>query len=72
MLEALDGGGRLSNVPKKELEEFTKMVRPLLKKYMNIGVRIEDDILITKDGNIVVSAKAPKEIRYIEEVMGKE
>ena len=39
---------------------------------MNIGVRIEDDILITKDGNIVVSAKAPKEIRYIEEVMGKE
>jgi len=71
MLEALDGSRRLSNVPKKELEEFSKRVKPLLKKYMHIGVRIEDDILITKDGNIVVSSKAPKKITDVERVMRK-
>lgn len=38
-------------------------------KYKGIGVRIEDDILITKDGNINLTAKAPKEINDIENTM---
>ncbi|MCX6134026.1 MAG: aminopeptidase P N-terminal domain-containing protein [Ignavibacteriales bacterium] len=39
------------------------------KKYWNIGVRIEDDILITADGNRVLSAGAPKTVKQIEALM---
>ncbi|MFC2121418.1 aminopeptidase P N-terminal domain-containing protein [Bacteroidota bacterium] len=67
MLERLDRSA--FGVNKKGFSEFKKQVKPLLEKYMEIGVRIEDDILITQDGNIVVSAKAPKEIKDIEAIM---
>jgi Xaa-Pro aminopeptidase len=36
---------------------------------VNIGVRIEDDILITRDGNINLSRYAPKEVDDIEQLM---
>lgn len=39
------------------------------EKYLGIGVRIEDDVLVTTDGNRVLSAKAPKQIEEIEELM---
>jgi Xaa-Pro aminopeptidase len=41
------------------------------QRYWNIGVRIEDTILITADGHKVLSKDAPKEIREIEAVMAK-
>lgn len=44
---------------------------PCDKKYWNIGVRIEDDVLITADGNCVLSAGAPKSVKEIESVMKK-
>lgn len=36
------------------------------EKYLGIGVRIEDDILVTRDGNRVLSDKAPKQVEEIE------
>ena len=36
------------------------------KKWFGIGIRIEDDVLVTKDGNEVLSASAPKQIAEIE------
>jgi len=39
------------------------------KKFLGIGVRIEDDILVTSEGCEVLSAGAPKEIKDIESVM---
>lgn len=39
------------------------------KKWWNIGVRIEDDILITDDEPITLSAKAPRKIEEIEASM---
>ena len=39
------------------------------KKWRGIGVRIEDDVLITKDGNDILSKDAPKEIADIEALM---
>jgi len=45
---------------------------PCDKKYWNIGVRIEDDVLITADGNRVLSAGAPKTVKEIETLMKKQ
>ena len=42
---------------------------PCDKKYWNIGVRIEDDVLITAEGNRVLSAGAPKSVKEIESLM---
>ncbi|MCE3238724.1 MAG: pepP [Gammaproteobacteria bacterium] len=41
----------------------------IAKRWHNIGVRIEDDILVTATGNDVLSAGAPKTIQAIEEIM---
>ena len=38
-------------------------------KYFNIGVRIEDDILITPEGHTILTAEAPREIDAIESLM---
>jgi len=42
---------------------------PCDKKYWNIGVRIEDDVLITESGPRVLSARAPKTVKEIESLM---
>lgn len=42
------------------------------KKWWDIGVRIEDDVLVTSDGCEVLSAMAPKTISQIEALMAKE
>ncbi len=42
------------------------------RKWWGIGVRIEDDVLVTRDGHDVLSAYAPKEINEIEALMARD
>ncbi len=46
-------------------------IKGLAKRWHNIGVRIEDDILVTKNGPEVLTHKAPKKMAEIESLMGK-
>ncbi|MGF1586827.1 MAG: aminopeptidase P N-terminal domain-containing protein [Bacteroidales bacterium] len=56
---------------KEELDAFAEKVRPVYEKYAGIGIRIEDDVLITAEGNIVLSERAPKTVEDIESAMRK-
>ena len=38
-------------------------------KYRGIGIRIEDDVVVTEDGNINLTAKVPKDPNEIEAIM---
>jgi len=40
-------------------------------EYRGIGVRIEDDVLVTPAGHRVLTAKAPKQIEEIEKLMAQ-
>lgn len=44
-------------------------MKGVAKKWHNIGIRIEDDVLVTKTGHDVLSKNAPKEIDEIEALM---
>lgn len=39
------------------------------EKYRGIGIRIEDDVLVTEDGNRNLTSKVPKEAEEIEQLM---
>ena len=46
-------------------------VRPAFERYRNIGIRIEDDVLVTEDGHQVLSEATPRSIEAIEAFMAK-
>lgn len=55
--------------PEAEVTAFREKVGPVYKKYVGIGVRIEDDVLITAGGSEILSGRVPKEIPDIEKLM---
>ncbi|HEV2707602.1 MAG TPA: aminopeptidase P family protein [Pyrinomonadaceae bacterium] len=62
----------LQYLPKTpENDKFTAAVRAAFEKYKNIGVRIEDDVLITPDGYRNLSAALPRTIPDIEAFMAR-
>ena len=46
-------------------------MRPAFEKYKGIGVRIEDDMLITADGVRWMSEALPRKINEIEDFIAK-
>ncbi len=57
----------LDNLPKTpENEKFIAAVKPAFEKYKGIGVRIEDDVLITTGEPKVLSANIPSKLEEVE------
>ncbi|HEX8188801.1 MAG TPA: M24 family metallopeptidase, partial [Pyrinomonadaceae bacterium] len=57
----------LDNLPKTpETEKFIAAVRPAFERYKGVGVRIEDDVVVTADGYRNLSAALPRTIADIE------
>lgn len=52
---------------RKKLEK----IRPIFEKYKNIGVRIEDDMLITKNGVEWMTKALPRKIKDVEDFMSR-
>ncbi len=48
---------------------YVAAMKGVAKKWHNIGIRIEDDVLVTKNGHDVLSKNVPKEIDEIEALM---
>jgi Xaa-Pro aminopeptidase len=62
----------LDNLPKTpENEKFIAAVRPAFEKYKNIGVRIEDDMVVTADGVEWMTKALPRSIADIEAFMAR-
>ena len=60
----------LDNLPKTpENEAFIEKVRPAVRKYKGIGIRIEDSFLLTENGLKRLSARVPRTIEEIESFM---
>ncbi|HEY8460290.1 MAG TPA: aminopeptidase P family protein [Blastocatellia bacterium] len=62
----------LDTLPKTpENERFIKAVRPAFEKYKGIGVRIEDDILVTSDAPVNMSSAIPRKLEDVEATMAR-
>jgi Xaa-Pro aminopeptidase len=54
-----------------EVKAFIAKIKPAFEKYKNIGVRIEDDMLITETGYEWMTKNLPRKINEIEALMAK-
>jgi Xaa-Pro aminopeptidase len=55
----------------EDWEKFKTAVRPAFEKYKGIGVRIEDDLLVTADGVRWMTDALPRKISDIEDFIAK-
>jgi Xaa-Pro aminopeptidase len=60
---------RRFSITEEEVDRFLDEVRPVFERYKGIAARIEDDVLITRDGNEVLSKDLPRSVEDIEKAM---
>lgn len=62
----------LDNLPDTpENKAFIEKVRPVFEKYKNIGVRIEDDLVVTDTGVEWMTKELPRKLEDIEKFMSR-
>jgi Xaa-Pro aminopeptidase len=62
----------LDYLPKTpENEKFIAAIKPAFEKYKGIGVRIEDDMVVTPDGVQWLTAALPRKIEDIESFIAR-
>jgi Xaa-Pro aminopeptidase len=54
-----------------ENRAMAQRLRPVLERYANIGVRVEDNYLVTENGFVRLTAGAPREMDEIEALMAE-
>lgn len=59
----------LPNTPANK--EFIAKIKPAFEKYKNIGVRIEDDMVVTETGTDWMTKKLPRKLEDVEAFMAK-
>lgn len=55
-----------------ENQTLIEAIRPAFERYKNIGIRIEDDVLVTQEGHELLSGSAPRTIEDIEAYMASQ
>ena len=62
------GAAAAKAMEEEEKERAEKVVHPVARAFRGIGVRIEDDLLITAEGSEILTAGTPKTLEEIERV----
>ncbi len=62
---------RLSDMNEEQWEKFKDAVRPAFEKYKGIGVRIEDDMLVTENGVRWMTKALPRKMSEIERFIAR-
>jgi Xaa-Pro aminopeptidase len=62
---------RRYRIPEETVDAFLKEIEPAFNRYNHVAARVEDDILITEDGNENLSAHLPKTVKDIEKMMAE-
>ncbi|MGH8761267.1 MAG: hypothetical protein ACREVW_17455, partial [Burkholderiales bacterium] len=60
------GVAAAKKVEEEEKAKAAKVLHPVPAAYRGIGIRIEDDVLITADGCEVLTAGTPKTVAEVE------
>lgn len=59
------------DLSKPEVKALIEKIRPAYEKYKGIGVRIEDDMLVTETGTVWMTKNLPRKMSDIEDFMAR-